>query len=202
MVVFAHRRLWCTRKVRREGKRLENQEVQLTLIYTTNTDILLDTALSTAQPSLSNVPRDLYRLLDTAPNVSFVSRTCLCDSSCCWYGRSRQLRTLDNSFVSGSFTQQQVMVFLKGLRGCIVLIPLKSFFHLLSNLTLTEWFSDIELDTHQVLYRRCGFVAVEGGLACERMITNYNDYCRCGYHVNMTDLTSSQANFSTLNVRE
>lgn len=52
---------------------------------------------------------------------------------------------------------------------------------------------DIELDSQQVLYRRCGYIAVEGGLACERTVVKYNERSRCTYHINIADLNAVQS---------
>lgn len=49
-------------------------------------------------------------------------------------------------------------------------------------------YTDIEFDTHQVLYRRCGYQAVAGGLQCERIVNNINEKNRCDYHTNISDL--------------
>jgi len=46
----------------------------------------------------------------------------------------------------------------------------------------------IEFDTHQVLYRHCGYQAVAGGLQCERIVNNINEKNRCDYHTNISDL--------------
>ena len=59
--------------------------------------------------------------------------------------------------------------------------------HLLIFPSLESW-PDIEFDSHQVLYRRCGYQAVPGGLQCERIVININDNTRCDYHTNVADL--------------
>lgn len=47
---------------------------------------------------------------------------------------------------------------------------------------------DVEFDTHQMLYRRCGYQAVPSGLSCERIVANFNEHNRCDYHTNVSDL--------------
>ena len=47
--------------------------------------------------------------------------------------------------------------------------------------------SDMEHDSKQVLFRRCGYEAVKDGLACERVVIDINEYTRCNYHSNMHD---------------
>ena len=68
---------------------------------------------------------------------------------------------------------------------CVILC--QRYTHLLIFPSLESW-PDIEFDSHQVLYRRCGYQAVPGGLQCERIVININDNTRCDYHTNVADL--------------
>ncbi|KAF6025446.1 KANSL2 [Bugula neritina] len=45
----------------------------------------------------------------------------------------------------------------------------------------------VERDVQQVLFRRCGYQAVEDGLNCERIVPNISSYNRCDYHCNVGD---------------